>query len=324
MISRQVHHMSLLLEDLLDISRITRGTLALRTEMIELSDVVQAAVEAARPTIDAKRHVFSMDMPAETVRFLGDPLRLAQVLSNLLTNAAKYTDPEGRVRLRAACTTETITLSVTDTGVGISADAITGVFGMFSQVTSSRDRSEGGLGIGLALAKGLVELHGGEIEARSAGPGHGSEFTVRLPLRSASVVARKQTISSSSPRPVSRRVLIADDNRDAAESLAMLLRMDGHDVKVVHSGKEALAAFSVMQPEVALLDVGMPELNGYEVARRVRQGSLGRAVILIAVTGWGQDKDKAQALAAGFNHHFTKPIEPDRLRDLLGPERLRN
>ena len=323
-ISRQVHHMSLLLEDLLDISRITRGTLALRTEMIELSDVVQAAVEAARPTIDAKRHVFSMDMPAETVRFLGDPLRLAQVLSNLLTNAAKYTDPEGRVRLRAACTTETITLSVTDTGVGISADAITGVFGMFSQVTSSRDRSEGGLGIGLALAKGLVELHGGEIEARSAGPGHGSEFTVRLPLRSASVVARKQTISSSSPRPVSRRVLIADDNRDAAESLAMLLRMDGHDVKVVHSGKEALAAFSVMQPEVALLDVGMPELNGYEVARRVRQGSLGRAVILIAVTGWGQDKDKAQALAAGFNHHFTKPIEPDRLRDLLGPERLRN
>ena len=323
-ISRQVQHMSLLLEDLLDISRITRGTLELRTEMIELAEVVHAAVEAARPAIDAKRHVFSIDLPAEPVHFVADPLRLAQVLSNLLTNAAKYTDPEGQLQLRASCAAETITISVVDTGVGLSSDAITNVFAMFSQVVSSRDRSEGGLGIGLALAKGLIELHGGEIEARSAGPGQGSEFIVRLPLRRISVSRQQQTIDSTSARPVSRRVLVADDNHDAAESLATLLRMDGHDVMVVHNGQEALAAFSAVQPEVALLDIGMPELSGYEVARRVRQGSLGRAVTLIAVTGWGQDRDKTQALAAGFNHHFTKPVETDRLRELLRSASLRN
>ena len=323
-ISRQVQHMSLLLEDLLDISRITRGTLELRTEMIELAEVVHAAVEAARPAIDAKRHVFSIDLPAEPVHFVADPLRLAQVLSNLLTNAAKYTDPEGQLQLRASCAAETITISVVDTGVGLSSDAITNVFAMFSQVVSSRDRSEGGLGIGLALAKGLIELHGGEIEARSAGPGQGSEFIVRLPLRRISVSRQQQTIDSTSARPVSLRVLVADDNHDAAESLATLLRMDGHDVMVVHNGQEALAAFSAVQPEVALLDIGMPELSGYEVARRVRQGSLGRAVTLIAVTGWGQDRDKTQALAAGFNHHFTKPVETDRLRELLRSASLRN
>jgi PAS domain S-box-containing protein len=323
-ISRQVQHMSLLLEDLLDISRITRRTLELRTQMVELADVVHAAVEAARPAIDAKRHVFAIELPPEPVHFVADPLRLAQVLSNLLTNAAKYTDPVGKLQLRASCAAETITISVVDTGVGLAPDAITNVFGMFSQVASSRDRSEGGLGIGLALAKGLVELHGGKIEARSAGVGQGSEFIVRLPLRTTSIPRHKQTPHSTSARQVSRRVLIADDNRDAAESLAMLLRMEGHDVTVVHDGREALAAFSAVQPEVALLDIGMPGLNGYEVARQVRQGSLGRAVTLIAVTGWGQDKDKARALAAGFNHHYMKPIEADRLCELPRSESLRN
>lgn len=323
-ISRQVQSMALLLDDLLDISRVTRGTLELRMEMIELAEVVHAGVETARPTIDAKRHDFSMEIPTEPVHFLADPLRLAQVLSNLLTNAAKYTDPEGRLRLRASCAAETITISVSDTGVGLAPEAITSVFTMFSQVTSSRDRSEGGLGIGLALVKGLVELHGGEIEARSAGLGRGSEFIVRLPLRSASVLPQKPTVGSASARPVSRRLLIADDNRDAAESLAMLLRIDGHEVMVVHSGQEALAAFSAMQPEVALLDIGMPELDGYQLARQVRQGSLGRAVTLIAVTGWGQHRDKARALAAGFNHHFTKPIDAERLCELLRAESLHN
>ncbi|MDB6045397.1 MAG: chemotaxis protein methyltransferase CheR [Gammaproteobacteria bacterium] len=323
-ISRQVHHMALLLDDLLDISRITRGTLELRTEMIELAAVVHAAIEAARPTIDAKRHRFSIELPPEPVHFVADPLRLAQVLSNLLTNAAKYTDREGELRLSVSCAAETITISVVDTGVGIPPDAITNLFEMFSQVASSRDRSEGGLGIGLALAKGLIQLHGGEIEARSAGLGHGSEFIVRLPLRRTSVLPQRQTRASTPARPVSRRVLIADDNRDAAESLAVLLRMDGHDVTVVHNGKKALAAFSAVQPEVALLDIGMPELNGYEVARQVRQDCLGQAVTLIALTGWGQDKDKAQALAAGFNHHFTKPVEADGLRELLRSESLDN
>jgi CheY-like chemotaxis protein len=217
-----------------------------------------------------------------------------------------------------------VSISVVDNGIGLPADALTSVFEMFSQVASSRDHSEGGLGIGLSLTKGLVELHGGEIEARSAGVGHGSEFIVRLPLRKASVPRQKPVIESNSAPSVSRRVLIADDNRDAGESLAALLRMDGHEVTVVHNGQEALSAFSAVQPEVALLDIGMPGLNGYEVARRVRQGSLGRAVTLIAVTGWGQDRDKAQSLAAGFNHHFTKPVETDRLLEMLRSEELCN
>ena len=319
-ITRQVQHMSLLLEDLLDISRITRGTLQLRMEMVDLGEIVQAAVETARPIIDAKRHDFRAELSSEPVRFVADPLRLAQVLSNLLTNAAKYTDPEGKLRLRASCTDGIVSISVVDNGIGLTADAITSVFEMFSQVASSRDHSEGGLGIGLSLTKGLVELHGGRIEARSAGVGHGSEFIVRLPLRKANVTRQEPVNNSSSAPPVSRRVLIADDNRDAAESLAALLRMDGHDVTVVHNGQEALAAFSAVQPEVALLDIGMPELNGYEVARRVRQGSLGRAVTLIAVTGWGQDRDKARSLAAGFNHHLTKPVETDRLLEMLRSE----
>jgi PAS domain S-box-containing protein len=321
-ISRQVHHMSLLLDDLLDISRITRGTLELRTETTELAAVIDAAVETARPAIDAKRHVFSIDMPTQPVHFAADPLRLAQVLSNLLTNAAKYTDPEGRIWLSAQCTANTIDISVRDTGIGIPAEATARVFEMFSQVKAGKDRSEGGLGIGLALARGLIELHGGTLDARSAGSGHGSEFMVRLPRRSIGALRREESVAEPKMPFVSRRVLIADDNQDAAESLAMLLRMEGHEVDVVNDGRAALTAFSTFQPEVALLDIGMPEMSGYEVAREVRKGSLGRAVALIAVTGWGQDSDKAQALAAGFNHHFTKPVEPERLIDLLRSDHL--
>jgi PAS domain S-box-containing protein len=316
-ISRQVQHMSLLLDDLLDISRITRGTLELRTEMTELAAVVDAAVETARPAIDAKRHEFTLELPSEPVLFAGDPLRLAQVLSNLLTNAAKYTDPQGRIRLHATSDAGQVTITISDTGVGIPHDALTRVFAMFSQVKSSQDRAEGGLGIGLALAKGLVELHGGSIEARSPGIGRGSDFVVRLPRRSLHPSRMAQSAAVPTEKPVSRRVLIADDNRDAAESLAMLLRLEGHDVTVVHDGREALATIKDLLPEVALLDIGMPELDGYEVARQVRQESLGRAVTLIAVTGWGQQSDKALALAAGFNHHFTKPVEPERLSQLL-------
>jgi CheY-like chemotaxis protein/two-component sensor histidine kinase len=309
--------MALLLDDLLDVSRITRGTLELRTEMTELSAVIDAAVETARPVIDAKRHALTLDVPRSPVHFAADPLRLAQVLSNLLTNAAKYTDPEGKIKLHAAATADTITITVSDTGIGIPAEALPQVFAMFSQVKSSQDRSEGGLGIGLALARGLVELHGGAIEARSAGLGRGSEFLVRLPhraLRTERDGARDETPAQA---PVRRRVLIADDNRDAADSLAMLLRIEGHEVKVVHDGAEALEALKSMRPEVALLDIGMPKMNGYDVARRIREDSLGRAVTLVAVTGWGQDGDKARALAVGFNYHFTKPVEPERLCELL-------
>ena len=316
-ISRQVHHMSLLLDDLLDVSRITRGTLELRLEMASLRDIVDAAVETARPSIDAKRHRFSVVLPGEPLQMLVDPLRMAQILSNLLTNAAKYTDPAGQIELRAECGDEQVTFVVADSGIGIPPQAMSSVFEMFSQVKSAQDRSEGGLGIGLALAKGLVQLHGGEIEAYSAGIGRGSQFTIRLPRR---VQAIRSTAGADrgahAPVP-SRRILVADDNRDAAQSLAMLLELEGHEVRVEYDGRGAMAAFADFAPHVALLDIGMPGLSGYEVARMIRQRDDGDAVTLIALTGWGQERDKALAQAAGFNHHFTKPIEPERINEIL-------
>jgi PAS domain S-box-containing protein len=316
-IDRQVQHMALLIDDLLDIARVSRGTLELRIETTELAAVIEAAIETARPIIDAKRHKLSVEIPQQAVPFAADPLRIAQVLSNLLTNAAKYTDPEGQIRLRASGNGEAITISVADTGIGIPTAQIESVFAMFSQVKTSQDRSDGGLGIGLALAKGLVELHGGTIQATSAGLGEGSEFVVRLPHRVLSAVAMPETVTAAATPARHRRILIADDNQDAADSLAVLLQMEGHDVTVVRDGREALTTINAVLPEIALLDIGMPELDGYEVARQVRQNTLGRAVTLIAVTGWGQDRDKARALGAGFNHHLTKPIEPAQLLDLL-------
>lgn len=316
-IDRQVQHMSLLLDDLLDISRVTRGTLALRMQPTELPSIIESAVETARPVIDAKRHILSVEVPAEPIQFTADPLRVAQVLSNLLTNAAKYTDPEGQIRLSACCEGDAVVIRVKDSGIGISAAALPRLFNMFSQVHSNTDRSEGGLGIGLALAQGLIELHGGTIEANSEGLGCGSEFTVRLPRRA----LHAPEISSnraSAPESTSRhRILIADDNRDSAETLAALLRMEGHEVTSVHDGPVALSTFSEIKPDVALLDIGMPGLTGYEVARKMRQCSSGTALTLIAITGWGQDIDKERAYAAGFDHHLTKPVDPQRLADLL-------
>ena len=316
-ISRQVLHMSLLLDDLLDASRITQGRLGLRTAMTQLAEVVDAAVETSRPHIEAKGHRLTVEMPPEPVVLAADPLRLAQVLTNLLTNAAKYTDADGSIRLRAVAEAEQITLSVADSGVGIRPEDLSGVFDMFSQVRTGRDRSEGGLGIGLALVKGLVELHGGSVEARSEGEGMGSEFFVRLPRRHVTAAAQLDETSQPGPELAPLSILVADDNEDAAESLAILLRFGGHEVTVVNNGREALTAFGSLQPHVAVLDIGMPQLSGYEVAQQVRQHAEGRAVTLIAVTGWGQETDKARAMAAGFDHHFTKPIEPDALMRLL-------
>jgi PAS domain S-box-containing protein len=316
-IDRQVQHMALLIDDLLDIARVSRGTLELRIETTELAAVIEAAIETARPIIDAKRHKLSVEIPQQAVQFAADPLRVAQVLSNLLTNAAKYTDPEGQIRLRAFDDGEAITISVVDSGIGIPTGEIESVFAMFSQVKASQDRSDGGLGIGLALARGLVELHGGTIQATSAGLGAGSEFVVRLPHRNLGAVVLPEMATAAATPARHKRILIADDNQDAADSLAVLLQMEGHDVTVVRDGREALTTINAVLPEIALLDIGMPELDGYEVARQVRQNTLGRAVTLIAVTGWGQDRDKARALGAGFNHHLTKPIEPTQLLDLI-------
>jgi signal transduction histidine kinase len=316
-ITRQVHHMSLLLDDLLDISRITRGTLELRKQRTELSSVIESAVETARPAIDAKRHQLDVEMPRTPVQIEADPLRLSQVLSNLLTNAAKYTDPDGRIRLVSEVIGGEIVIRVIDSGIGISPEALPNIFQMFSQVKSVQDRSDGGLGIGLALSRGLIALHSGRLEAASAGLGHGSEFSIHLPA-TARIAAEPMT----APAPVltgrrHRRVLVADDNVDAAESLAMLLRLDGHEVELATNGTDALQTFERTRPEVAILDIGMPGLSGYEVAQRIR-GNGNKNVVLIAVTGWGQDADKARAAEAGFDHHFTKPVEPAALSALLG------
>ena len=317
-ITRQVRHMSLLLDDLLDISRITRGTLELRTEMADLAEVVEAAIETSRPVIDSKLHSLQLDLPEEPTQIAADPLRLAQVLSNLLTNAAKYTDPRGTIRIRASADDRNVEISVIDSGVGLTPDALSAVFTMFSQVRSTQDRSEGGLGIGLALSKGVVELHGGSIEARSAGPGTGSEFIVRLPRRAVAGFVPPPTTATTPAQTHQRRVLVADDNRDAADSISMLLQMGGHEVTVAYDGQQALESIETLRPDVALLDIGMPGLDGFEVARRVRLDIRMRNTLLIAVTGWGQASDKARALAAGFDMHFTKPVEPATLIDLLG------
>jgi two-component system, chemotaxis family, CheB/CheR fusion protein len=316
-ISRQVRHMSSLLDDLLDISRITRGTPELRMQKTSLASVVSTAIETARPLIDEKQHRLLVEMTEELVEFAADPLRLSQVLSNLLTNAAKYTDPYGTIRVRASADAQTVTISVTDTGVGLSKDSLNAVFEMFSQVKATQDRSEGGLGIGLALARALVHLHGGTIEARSAGIGQGSEFILQIPRRNLMAAETVQPEEDVSTLPAKRRVLIADDNRDAAASLAMLLELEGHDVSVVHDGWQALQNIESLNPDVAMLDIGMPEIDGYEVARRVRRRPSGRDVMLIAVTGWGQETDRARAIEAGFDLHFTKPVEPETLINLL-------
>ena len=315
-IARQVRHMSLLLDDLLDISRITRGTLELRKQRTELAAIVESAVETARPAIDAKRHRLIVELPRVAVHLEADPLRLSQVLSNLLTNAAKYTDPEGRLRLVSEVIGGDVVIRVIDNGIGISPEALPNIFQMFSQVKSVQDRSDGGLGIGLALSRGLISLHSGRLEAHSAGLGQGSEFSVHLPT---SVPGTAKAMAP--PAPVAaggkqRRILVADDNIDAGESLAMLLRLDGHEVELATNGTDALQIFERTRPEVAILDIGMPGLSGYEVAQRIR-GNGYKDVLLIAVTGWGQDADKARAAEAGFDHHFTKPVEPAALSALL-------
>lgn len=316
-IERQVRNMALLLDDLLDISRVTRGTLTLRIEETDLASMVDAAVEIARPLIDSKRHKLSIEIRNKHQRFNADPLRMAQVLANLLTNAAKYTDPQGHISLNADCESAQVVIRVADNGIGVSPESMPKIFGMFAQVSSSRDKSEGGLGIGLALTRGLIDLHGGSIEGRSAGVGRGSEFTVRFPKKARNI----QSDPIPAPQPIAvqsrLRILLADDNRDAAESLAALLEIDGHQVAVVHDGPAAIEAFAEIRPQWALLDIGMPGLNGYEVAKKIRLSHPDSAAKLVAITGWGQDDDKTRAIEAGFDYHLTKPLELERLTEII-------
>ncbi len=319
-IGRQVQRMALLLDDLLDVSRITRNRLELKISRVELSAVVRSAVEVARPLIDTKQQELKIHLPPQALELEADPLRLSQALSNLLTNAAKYTDAGGQIELAAQLLEEEFRFSVRDNGIGLSAAAIPKLFGMFSQAEAAIDRAEGGLGIGLALVKGLIALHGGSVEAQSEGPGRGSTFLVHLP-RSIVVPPRdRNPFEGALPHPTGDTacsVLIADDNRDAADTLAMLLATAGYRTCVAHSGGEALDLARHEHPDVLILDIGMPDITGYEVASRIRTEDWGRRALLIAATGWGQQADKIRSAEAGFDHHLTKPVAPEAVEALL-------
>jgi signal transduction histidine kinase/CheY-like chemotaxis protein len=315
-IQRQVKHMAALLDDLLDVARVTQGKLELKREIVPLSNVVEVAVETARPLLDGKHHGLVVKLPAETLTLDADPVRLAQVISNLLTNAAKFTDPGGVITLSARAEGMTLALCVKDTGVGIGPDSLERIFDMFSQVEETVARSEGGLGIGLALVRGLVALHDGQIEARSDGVGRGSEFIVRLPL-AASIPTAEPDAEAPRPTAAGYRVLLADDNRDAADSLGLLLKLFGHDVRLAYGGHDVLAMARVFHPQFVLLDIGMPDLDGYQVAELLRRELVEHRVTLIALTGWGKEEDRRRAHGAGFDYHLTKPIDPQELERLL-------
>ena len=319
-IARQVHRMALLLDDLLDVSRITRGRLELKRDRVSLESLVSSAVETARPLLEAKNHTLTIRLPEDPLELYVDPLRLSQVLSNLLTNAAKYTDSGGSVALAAVLSPEELRVMVSDNGIGLSASAIPKLFEIFSQVESALDRAEGGLGIGLALVKGLVALHGGRVEVSSAGPGLGSTFTIVLPR--AGITPPDKTTDGPAPSRARAglrcKVLVADDNRDAADSLGIILDLSGYEVLVAHTGRQALDIGTRERPDAVILDIGMPDMNGYEVARQIRGSSWGAQVFLLAMTGWGQSDDKERARAAGFDQHLTKPVDVDQIEGSLG------
>jgi CheY-like chemotaxis protein len=317
-INRQTEHMALLLDDLLDVSRITRGKLPLRPAPVTLAAVVDRALETARPLIDARHHTLRVHLPPELAPIEADALRLAQIISNLLSNAAKYTDPGGHIELSSRLEGEEILISVSDTGMGIPEEKLASIFEMFSQLGAPIERTEGGLGIGLALVKGLVLLHGGTITAMSAGIGRGSSFAVRLPA-AVGGAARRETTATEHAEPSGEplKVLVVDDNHDAAQSLAVLLSFDGHTLRCACDGAEGLKIAENFRPDVILLDIGLPKLNGYEVAQRLRATSWGNAIILVAITGWGQPEDKRRAMAAGFDRHLTKPVDIEDVRAVL-------
>jgi signal transduction histidine kinase len=322
-IARQVKHMAALLDDLLDISRVSRGKLELKRGPLDVASALDEAIESAQPLLAAKGHHLEYTPLDPPVQIVADRMRLIQVMTNLLTNAAKYTDEGGRITLHGTLDEDGLRLGVRDNGIGISAATLPRVFDMFTQVGDSPLKAEGGLGIGLALARGIVQLHGGRLEAFSAGLGCGSEFLLWLPrsLVLAGTIATEVTGSGASPRSSRpRAVLIADDNRDAVTSLAYILSLAGHRVFTASSGREALACIARNRPDAMVLDIGMPDVSGYEIAQRVRQQPWSASTTLIAVTGFGQDGDRRQALAAGFDHHLTKPIDPAALEAILVAE----
>jgi signal transduction histidine kinase len=315
MMRRQIDHMVRLVNDLMEISRITRGRIELDTAVIDLQRVLRDAVEQSRPLLDAARHRLELQLSDGPLPVDGDSVRLTQVFSNLLNNAARYTPAGGHIVLGAQAEGGAAVVSVRDNGIGIAPELLDTVFDMFVQASGASKAAQGGLGIGLTLARSLVELQGGSIAAHSAGLGQGSVFTVRLPLLGAPATAAPA--DAPAPAAATRTVLVVDDNRDAADSLAEFLEAAGMSTAVAYSGVQALELLPGLQPELAILDIGMPGMDGYELARRLRQHPAGGGLLLLALTGWGQQRDREATAAAGFDHHLVKPLDPDQLLAIL-------
>ncbi len=324
-IDRQLGQMSRLLEDLLDVSRIAHDKLALRRQRVELSVVVHDAIETCGPHLDSGKHALAVALPAGPIFLDADPVRLEQVFSNLISNAAKYTPPGGHIRVTGERRGDEVAVSVKDDGVGISPEMLPRLFEIFSQGERALEHSQGGLGVGLSLVRGLLGLHGGRVEARSDGLGKGSEFTVYLPLIAESPPESLFPRGGEQARPAAakRRVLVADDARDSADSLAVILAMKGHEAHTAYDGEEAIASAAALRPEVVILDIRMPKRNGFEACRWIREQPWGRGILLIALSGWGTEEDRRRTEEAGFDHHLVKPIAPDVLFKLIssGPAR---
>ena len=314
-INRQVDQMTRLIDDLLDLARIASGKLRVRKEPIALERAIDMALETSRPNINAAGHRLSVLLPSERITLHADATRLAQVFSNLLNNAARYTERRGHIALNAEVHGGEAVISVQDDGIGFPPEVAAQLFEPFSQLTSAHERAQGGLGIGLSLVKGIVELHGGSVHAHSAGPGQGSEFIVRLPLPASNQLAVNDEPPRAGRAATGLRILVADDNRDAADSLQRILALYGHEVRVAYDGHAALRLAAEFEPRAAVLDIGMPGASGLEVAHSLR--GRGSRMLLVALTGWGQEADRKHALQAGFDYHLTKPVDPGALNDLL-------
>jgi signal transduction histidine kinase/CheY-like chemotaxis protein len=322
LIDRQVQAMSRLIDDLMDVSRINQGKIELRHEEVVLADILRDAVETTRPLIDEYGHSLTLNLPGEPLRLRADPTRLAQAFMNLLNNAAKYMDQGGSIAVTAEADGHEVVVTVEDSGIGIAADRLDSVFEMFSQVETALSRARGGLGIGLSLTQRLVEMHGGTVRAQSEGLGRGSRFVVRLPLATpqrAKAAAPRLPAETPAPAkpPAGLRILVADDNRDAAETMAMVFEAMGHNVRHVNDGEAAVDEAIAFKPQVVLLDIGMPKLNGYEACRKIRMQPAGAAMQIIAITGWGQPEDRLKSQDAGFDHHLVKPVDPAAVAQLI-------
>jgi signal transduction histidine kinase len=322
-IERQVEHLVNLIDDLLDVSRITRGMITLQLEPVLVAAIVARAVETARPAIDAHRHELKVELPDELLTVEGDKTRLIQVIANILHNAAKFMDPGGSIVLSVAREGPYAVIRVTDSGIGIAPEVLPKIFELFTQVHSRSERSQGGLGIGLALVRRLTEMHGGSVSVQSDGVGRGAEFTVRLPVmatqRATPTLPSEPEMEAVVTRP--RRIVVADDNHDAAEALSLQLRLAGHDVRTAHDGAEAVAVANDFKPQIVLLDLGMPHMDGYEAAREIRTHPWGKRAKLIALTGWGQQQDRERTALAGFDLHLVKPVSEAQLFRALASAR---